>query len=246
MGPDWLNTTASWSSWKVHCQPRAATVRITGQGRGKLHAEISELKSTSPERRDPVCILAGKCGGCSLLHWQDHAQSHWKQQQLQNTLRRVGRLDCLVDPIRSTAAVLGYRNRAIIPVQERDEALKAGFFQRGSHQVVNMNHCPVLDPRLDALIEPLKADLQASGWPIYNEDTQKGLLRQLVLRAGVSSGELLLGLVVRDDQFTAADELAEQWMQRWPELVGVVLNIQPKPGNTLLGQKNDFSLAAPG
>ena len=162
----------------------AATVRITGQGRGKLHAEISELKSTSPERRDPVCILAGKCGGCSLLHWQDHAQSHWKQQQLQNTLRRVGRLDCLVDPIHSTAAVLGYRNRAIIPVQERDEALKAGFFQRGSHQVVNMNHCPVLDPRLDALIEPLKADLQASGWPIYNEDTQKGLLRQLVLRAG--------------------------------------------------------------
>ncbi len=132
-----------------------ATVRITGQGRGKLHAEISELTCSSPDRRDPLCILAGKCGGCSLLHWHDQAQSQWKQQQLQNTLRRVGRLECVVEPIRSTQAVLGYRNRAIIPVQERDNALKAGF-QRGSHQVVNMNHCPVLDPRLDALIEPLK------------------------------------------------------------------------------------------
>ena len=60
-----------------------ATVRITGQGRGKLHAEISELKCSSPDRRDPICILAGKCGGCSLLHWQDEAQSQWKQQQLQ-------------------------------------------------------------------------------------------------------------------------------------------------------------------
>ena len=222
-----------------------ATVRITGQGRGKLHAEISELTCSSPDRRDPVCILAGKCGGCSLLHWQDQAQSQWKQQQLQNTLRRVGRLECLVEPIRSTQAVLGYRNRAIIPVQERDNALKAGFFQRGSHQVVNMNHCPVLDPRLDALIEPLKADLQAAVWPIYNEDTQKGLLRQLVLRAGVSSGELLLGVVVRDDQFQGAQELAEQWMQRWPELVGVVLNVQPKPGNTLLGPKERLLAGRP-
>ena len=88
-------------------------------------------------------------------------------------------------------------------------------------------------------------DRQASGWPIYNEDTQKGLLRQLVLRAGVSSGELLLGLVVRDDQFTAADELAEKWMQRWPELVGVVLNIQPKPGNTLLGPKERLLAGRP-
>ena len=79
-----------------------ATVRITGQGRGKLHAEISELTCPSPDRRDPVCILAGKCGGCSLLHWQDKAQSQWKQQQLQNTLRRVGRLECVVEQIRST------------------------------------------------------------------------------------------------------------------------------------------------
>ena len=51
--------------------------------------------------------------------------------------------------------------------------------------------------------------------------------------------------MVRDDQFTAADELAEQWMQRWPELVGVVLNIQPKPGNTLLGQKERLLAGRP-
>lgn len=222
-----------------------ATVRITGQGRGKLHAEISELQSSSPERRDPTCILAGKCGGCSLLHWQDSAQSQWKQQQLQNTLQRVGRLDCVVEPIRASTQVLGYRNRAIIPVQGRDGALKAGFFQRGSHQVVNMNHCPVLDPKLDALIQPLKEDLEASGWPIYSEETQQGLLRQLVLRSGVSSGELLLGLVVRDDQFKGADALAEQWMQRWPEVVGVVLNVQPKPGNTLLGPKERLLAGRP-
>ena len=221
------------------------TARITGQGKGKLHAEISELKKTSTERRDPICILAGKCGGCSLLHWQDAAQSHWKQQQLQNTLRRVGRLDCVVEPIRQTETVLGYRSRAIIPIQGSESVLKAGFFQRGSHQVVNMNHCPVLDPRLDALVEPLKQDLQSADWPIYSEATQKGLLRQLVLRAGVSSGELLIGLVVRDDQFKAAEDLAEQWMERWPELVGVVLNIQPKPGNTLLGPKERLLAGRP-
>ena len=67
----------------------------------------------------------------------------------------------------------------------------------------------------------------------------------MVLRVGVSSGELLLGLVVRDDQFAGAAELAEQWMQRWPELVGVVLNMQPKPGNTLLGRKERLLAGRP-
>ena len=64
-----------------------------------------------------------------------------------------------------------------------------------------MNHRPVLDPRLDALIEPLKADLQASGWPIYKEDTQKVCCVSWFCGWGLQR-RTPTGLVVRDDQFT--------------------------------------------
>lgn len=209
--------------------------RITAGSRGRLHGELHGIKQESAERRHPPCILANDCGGCSLQHWSDGAQVAWKEQHLQQLLRRIGSLELNVEPILASPQPLGYRNRAIIPIQKGEQGLRAGFYRRGSHSVVNMNHCPVLDPRLDALIEPMKADLAGMDWPIYDETDQSGMLRHLVLRVGANSGELLAGLVARNASLPGAEDLAQQWMERWPQLVGVVLNLQPKPTNTLLG-----------
>ena len=209
--------------------------RITSGTRGRFYGEVREIKEKSPQRRQPPCILATDCGGCSLQHWDDSAQVLWKQKHLQELLRRIGSLDVNVETIQASAQTLGYRNRAIIPIQHGQNGLRAGFYRRGSHSVVNMNHCLVLDPRLDELIEPMKADLAETGWPIYDEEAQTGLLRHLVLRVGANSGEILAGLVARDHSFDGAEALAQKWLDRWPQLVGVVLNLQPKASNTLLG-----------
>ena len=219
--------------------------RLTAGSRGRLHGELRNLEQASDQRRQPPCILAADCGGCSLQHWQDAAQVQWKQEHLQQLLKRIGGISLPVAPILASGQALGYRNRAIIPLQEGPNGLKAGFYRRGSHAVVNMNHCPVLDPRLDELIEPIKADLAASEWPIYNEDTQEGLLRHLVLRVGANSGEILIGLVAREARLPGAIELAEQWLERWPQVVGVVLNLQPKPTNTLLGPNEELLAGRP-
>lgn len=219
--------------------------RLIGGSRGMLRGELRTLHQASPERRQPPCILAADCGGCSLQHWSDRAQALWKEQKVQQSLTRLGGLSITVEPILAAEAVLGYRNRAIIPIQSGPHGFKAGFYRRHSHDVVNMNHCPVLDPRLDALIAPLKQDLEATGWSPYNEETRSGVLRHLVLRIGAHSGEILLGLVVRDASLDEATVLAEEWMERWPQVVGVVLNLQPKPTNTLLGPHNQLLAGRP-
>lgn len=52
----------------------------------------------------------------------------------------------------------------MIPLKrDQNGRLKAGYFRPKTHKIVNLNHCPVLDPRLDALVEPLKKDLDAGG-----------------------------------------------------------------------------------
>ncbi|MCP9772808.1 23S rRNA (uracil(1939)-C(5))-methyltransferase RlmD [Synechococcus sp. Tobar12-5m-g] len=211
-------------------------VRVCHQGQRHLVAELIERHSSSPDRRKPPCILAGTCGGCSVQHLKDPAQATWKQDLLQETLRRIGGLQLAVEPILAAASPLGYRNRAVIPLERTAEGrLRAGFYRSGSHRIVNMNRCPVLDPRIDRLIAPLKHDLEVSDWPVDVNLREGGGLRHLALRLGHHTGELLLTLISSHDDLPDLQLQAEIWMERWPELVGVCLNLQSRPSNTLMG-----------
>jgi len=213
-----------------------AQVRLQPRRRGQLTAQLQQLLEPSPQRRRPPCILADNCGGCSLQAFSPEGEQHWKQELVQQTLRRIGGLEPPLEPLLFSGDELGYRNRAIIPL-ERDESgrLRAGFYRRGSHRIVNMNHCPVLDPRLDALIAPLKADLEASLWPVDRHGSEAGGLRHLALRVGQHTGELLITLIATADDLEGLEAQAEVWMQRWPRLVGVTLNLQPLASNLLFG-----------
>ena len=209
--------------------------RLRHRGRNHWHAEIEALIRPSTDRRRPPCILADHCGGCSLQFLQDQAQQRWKQNSLEQVLRRVAAVDACLRPMIAAPSGLGYRNRAVIPLERVEGGLRAGYYRRGSHRIVNMNHCPVLDARLDALIEPIKHDLAARDWPVDRHGNQGGGLRHLGLRLGQRSGELLITLIASHDRLPGLEPLAEEWMQRWPAVVGVALNLQSEPGNLLMG-----------
>ncbi|WP_254967108.1 23S rRNA (uracil(1939)-C(5))-methyltransferase RlmD [Cyanobium sp. CH-040] len=215
-------------------------LRLLRRTRSHWTATCTAVLEPSPQRRRPPCILAERCGGCSVQHLEEAAQRSWKRQKVIDALQRIGRLgnDCeqLVAPTLGAGDGLGYRNRAVLPLERgSDGALKAGYYRPGSHRIVNLNHCPVLDPRLDALIAPLKGDLERSGWPVDRHLQAGGGLRHLGLRLGVRSGELLVTLISSHAQLPGLEALAGRWLERWPQLVGVCLNIQPDPTNTLLG-----------
>jgi 23S rRNA (uracil1939-C5)-methyltransferase len=211
-------------------------IRLVRRHKGSWSAEIAGIISPSPDRRRPPCILADNCGGCSLQPLDDGAQARWKFQQVRQTLQRIAGLDAPVRPILAAPDPLGYRNRAIIPLERSaDGCLRAGYYRRGSHRIVNLNRCPVLDGRIDRLIQPLKQDLEASGWPIDRHGG--GGLRHLALRVGQATGEVLLTLVSADRDLPGLESMAEAWMERWPEVVGVCLNLQDQPTNRLLGER---------
>lgn len=220
-------------------------VTITGQGQRFRHGQLEAVIVAAPDRRQPPCPVAGTCGGCSLQHWADGSQAHWKEQQLRRTLQRVGGLAPTVRPLLAAEATLAYRNRAILPLRHRSGRIEAGFYRRGSHDLVAVDRCPVLDDRIDRLIAPLCDDLSSAGWPIYDEATGQGVLRHLVLRVGHHSGDLLVGLIAASDDLPGLEELAAAWMTRWPALVGVVLNLQPRPTNVLFGAKDRLVVGRP-
>ena len=214
-----------------------ARVQLVARRKGHWIGRLIERTSASALRRQEPCILADHCGGCTLQHLEYGAQCSSKHEQLSSALQRIGQVALQPDPVMTSALELGYRNKAIIPLERcGDGRLRAGYYRRGSHQIVNMNHCLVLDPRLDRLIEPLKSDLEATGWPIDKDLCAAGGLRHLALRLGHHTGELLITLISSHDQLPGLEALASAWMQRWPQLIGVALNLQPQPGNRLFGE----------
>ena len=109
----------------------------------------------------------------------------------------------------------GYRNRALIPLKrDQNGRLKAGYFRPKTHKIVNLNHCPVLDPRLDALVEPLKQDLDAGGWPADHDLLEAQGLRHLGLRLASATGDVLITLISSHAQLRGLEALAQSWVER--------------------------------
>ena len=212
------------------------SARLVRKARRHWLSQLDAILETSSERRREPCILASKCGGCSLQHWSAEAQTRWKRTSVISALQRIGGMEHPVEPVLGAADPLGYRNRAIIPLERLpDGGVRCGYYRRGSHRIVNLNHCPVLDPRIDALVEPIKRDLADTDWPIDRDCHAGGGLRHLALRVGRHTGEVLITLISSHDRLPGLKQLAQVWMERWPQVVGVTLNLQPKANNVLMG-----------
>lgn len=201
------------------------------------HGLVKQITQPSPHRIRPACIVADKCGGCQWQHVAYDLQLQIKHQLVQQSLERIGKLDLPApEPILGAESSLRYRNKVTYPIDLGQEGqIRMGYYQLGTHQLINLNQCPVQDERLDVFLQQIKQDLQTAGWSVYNERNHTGSLRHLGLRIGRRTGEVLLTLVVHDPKLKGLPEWGQRWLDRYPNLVGVCLNINPKRTNAIFG-----------
>ncbi|MFQ5736072.1 MAG: class I SAM-dependent RNA methyltransferase [Thermodesulfobacteriota bacterium] len=120
-------------------------VRITKEKSSFSEGELAGIERPSPLRRDPPCPLFGDCGGCALQHMGDGPQLEWKQRILEETLGRIGKIKPEFDAPAPSPEAFGYRSRASFHV----DGPQWGFYAAGSHRVVDVLDCPILDPALN-------------------------------------------------------------------------------------------------
>ena len=220
-------------------------VRLTQVKPTYAFGKCLEIIQPSSSRVRPACIVADKCGGCQWQVVSYAAQLEAKQRQVEAALQRIGGVPSssrgetapvVVDPILATPDPLAYRNKATYPLGRSTQgAVQAGYYRKGSHQIVNLNQCPVQDARLNPLLAGVKQDIQQQGWRIYDEKTRQGCLRHLSLRVGRRTGQMLLTLVSARQELDHLAAQAQTWLSQYPGLVGVCLNYNPYHTNTLFG-----------
>jgi 23S rRNA (uracil1939-C5)-methyltransferase len=204
------------------------------------HGQKLELLESSPHRIRPHCIVADKCGGCQ---WQPVAYSYQlesKQNAVRQALERIGKLSAPpVSEILAAPEPFHYRNKVTYPLaeslQEGRRVVQAGYYQKSSHRLVNLNQCPVQDERLNPLLSYLKQAIQAQQWSIYDEETHSGELRHLSLRIGRRTGEILVTLVARTGDLPDLEKQVMLWQKDFPAIVGICLNLNPDRTNRIFG-----------
>ena len=206
------------------------------------HASIEKILSPSSDRVYPKCIVADKCGGCQWQTVSYPAQLRTKQNILLQALQRIGGFDgeileSLISTIVGAKESLHYRNKVTYPLATgRDGNIRAGYYQKGTHKIVNLNQCPAQDIRLDPMLEEIKRDIHNQCWEIYDEKNHTGLLRHLGLRIGRNTGEVLITIVTRDWDVPNLNVFAQTWLDRYPKVVGVILNRNPDKTNAIMGR----------
>ena len=122
-------------------------VRITTVARNYARAVIEEILDPSPARRDPPCVHFGNCGGCQFQHLQYPAQLAAKATFLRESLHRIGRIEWEPDIEVIASDEFGYRSRAEIKVgSDESGKTRIGFFRAGSHEICDIESCPILLP----------------------------------------------------------------------------------------------------
>ncbi|MBF0212346.1 MAG: hypothetical protein HQM00_02140 [Magnetococcales bacterium] len=137
--------------------------RVTATHRHHLMVRCETILEAGPDTVDPGCDLAGSCGGCPLRRLSASHQEAVKAGFVFESLERIARLDPtpILHPLIPAQQREGYRRRATFQARWDGARMLLGFFAHGSHDIVDLTQCPVLDPRLSALIDPLRQLLAA-------------------------------------------------------------------------------------
>ena len=125
-------------------------------------ADVTQIIEASPERIEPICAHYNECGGCDLQHLAHQAQVALKERTiLEQLARHAGITPKRVESALSDQAQ-GYRRSARIGINVRSSGeLIIGFRRRNSNKLVNIDNCPVLEPRLNSAIQALRTELEA-------------------------------------------------------------------------------------
>ncbi|CKG39157.1 23S rRNA (uracil-5-)-methyltransferase RumA [Streptococcus pneumoniae] len=154
-----------------------------------------------------------------------------------------------------------YRNKAQVPVRRVNGVLETGFFRKNSHNLMPLEDFFIQDPVIDQVVVALRDLLRRFDLKPYDEKEQSGLIRNLVVRRGHYSGQIMVVLVTTRPKVFRVDQLIEQVIKQFPEIVSVMQNINDQNTNAIFGKEwrtlygqdyitdqmlgNDFQIAGP-
>ena len=231
-------------------------IKVTHVSRNSAHGKIEQIIERSPHRITRTCPDAKRCGGCQLHHMDYTEELAFKAQKVTDALNRIGNQNVPLVKItgadgtvrtqgaesvpkkeEAPAAAFAYRNKAQYPVAEQEGKPVAGFYKNRTHEVIPVKRCAILPEIFDRVRDVVVRWAAEDRVSVYNEHSGKGLLRHIYVRKGTISGQLMVCLVVNGKTLPREQRLVNTLRREIPGLASVVLSVNTKNTNVVLGEE---------
>ncbi|QQZ08690.1 23S rRNA (uracil(1939)-C(5))-methyltransferase RlmD [Heyndrickxia vini] len=215
-------------------------VEVTKAHPKYAEAIVKKVRKRSEHRVKAPCIVYEQCGGCQLQHLEYSQQLKEKRDILiqaieRHTLFAIEELD--IRPTIGMDNPWHYRNKSQFQVGFDHGKVMAGMYSIDSHRLINIPECIVQQPVTNKVTNVVKQILADFKIPIYNEKTRKGIVRTIVTRVGIQTGQVQVMLVTAKKELPRKEAIISEIKNRLPEVVSVMQNINPKRTSIVLGDE---------
>lgn len=225
-----------------------ADIKITRKNRRYLEGTAVNFHSYSSHRVEPVCVHFGTCGGCKWQFLDYKWQLHYKQQQVIDSLTRIGKIELpVVSPILGSKEIYNYRNRLDfgfsdkkwLTVEEIQSGIQMedrsglGFHISGAFdKVLDLKECHLQEKLSEDVRKFVRKYTHENGYPYFNIRDQHGLMRGLIVRTASTGESMVIVSFFRNDK-EAINNLMSAIANEFPHLTSLLYVVNPKGNDTI-------------
>lgn len=218
-------------------------------------AKLVELVTLSPKRTSARCKFFGTCGGCKWQHVEYATQLEYKQQHVIDALERIGGFKGLnILPIIGSEDIFFYRNKLEFSFSEKpwltekditdlkvEEGLKNNFAV-GFHvpqrwdKVLNIDECFLQSELSTGILNSVRDFALQNNIPAYSPEKENGYFRNLVIREGKNTGEVMVNFVTFEDAPEVMEKLAAELKVKFPAITTILNNVTKRKSQVALGE----------
>jgi 23S rRNA (uracil1939-C5)-methyltransferase len=204
--------------------------RITKVKRNHAEALATEVVSTGPKHVDAPCAHYPACGGCRFQDLAYEEQLAQKQAWVADSFRRLGGMpDAPIEPIVPAEEIFGYRNKMEYSFTQLEDGPALGFHKAGRwDEVLEIEKCWLTTDLGNAIRNAVREWAREERLEAYDQETQKGYLRHLVVREGRNTGQALVQLVTAKGERFERDHFVDV-LRLFPEVRSVHWAVNDTP-----------------
>lgn len=214
-----------------------AKIKIIKVGSSYSVGRAEEFITLSDKRVENRCAKA-LCRSCAYKSLGYSHEKELKEEMVRQIFKKAGLPEVKIASLVGSPTEHRYRNKAQYPVaMDKNGGYVIGFYAPKSHRVTEAADCHLAPKIFSEICEALRCFFAKHSISVYDEGTGEGLIRHIYLRRGEVSGEVLLTLVVNGNSLPHSDELVDGLTEKFPELVGILLNVNKEDTNIILGEE---------
>jgi 23S rRNA (uracil1939-C5)-methyltransferase len=217
-------------------------VRLNDLKKNFARGDIERILKSSVHRTKPPCPVFYRCGGCQLQQMTYGSQLLYKGKMLEDLLQHLGNLkDIKVESIVESPNPFNYRNKMQVVAASKPflhsekSSPYFGLYAKHTHQVIRMDECIIQHPLSNQILKVVKEAVAKLQWDVYNENTDKGLLRYVVTRISHTYNQAMLILVTTSEKVPFIQEFVQMVTRKVPQIKGIVVNVNDKRNKCCTG-----------